>query len=103
MSSYPQIIECSGFKLRPHSEEDMDEVIRAGYDPELFRGIGSAIPDVPIEEYASIWLRLKRDPAYSWAIEIDEKCVGSVVQRETVFLDGKWDSDLWMSILESES
>lgn len=60
MNNYPEIIEGSTCKLRPHLEKDMEDVIRVGYDPELFRGIGSEIPSIPIGDYASIWLRLKQ-------------------------------------------
>lgn len=169
------VIEQSTFILRPHREDDKKEIVSLGYDSDLFRGIGSTIPNVPIEEYADAWFRLKSDPKYSWAIEVEDRCVGSVwlhsieeqnrrarfaieihdpesrnkgigkkatkavvkfafetlnlhrldlrvlisnrraiecykacgfieegIQRDTLFIDNKWDSDLWMSILESE-
>ncbi len=175
MTDYPQLINCSKFKLRAHRESDKQDIIRAGYDPELFRGIGSPVPQIPINEYANIWLNLKQDPKYSWAIESEGKCVGSAwihsieeenrrarfaieihdssfrgkgigkeatievvkvafeylklhrldlrvltsnhaaiacyrscgfkdegIQRETLFIEDKRESDLWMSILEQE-
>ena len=165
----------SAFTLRKHREEDKFDVIRTGYDTELFAGLGASCPRIPIEEYAAKWYALKTDPQYSWAIVASEICVGSVwihsiekenrrarfaieihnrdyrdrgigcgaakevikfafeelklhrldlrvlvsnkraircyesagfvsegIQRETLFLDGRWDSDLWMSILEYE-
>ena len=156
-------------------EADKESIIQSGYDAGLFRGIGSSVPVMPIDQYAEIWLKRKQDPKYSWAIEANGRCVGSVwihsveeenrrarfaieihdasfrgkgigkeatskvikvafeylglhrldlrvlisnpaaiqcykscgfkeegVQRETLFIDGSWDSDLWMSILENE-
>jgi len=175
MTDYPKIIQTSRLRLKPHVKEDKEGIIKIGFDPDLFRGIGSPMPDLTIQEYADQWLHLKQDPKYSWAIEANETCVGSVwihsiekvnrrarfaieihdpnfrnqgfgkeatkavikfafgflklhrldlrvltsnrhaiecykscgfveegIQRETLYLDGEWDSDLWMSILESE-
>ncbi|HEU5318457.1 MAG TPA: GNAT family protein [Chloroflexota bacterium] len=69
-----------GLLLRPLRESDAADRRACGYDPEFERLLGHDAPATTAmtEEQAAAWLRSRTRQPFNWAIDVGERCVGTV-------------------------
>ena len=78
--SWPDVIECDGFRLRSWRMDDVDSLVRHANDPLVSRSLGHRFPYPYTDEDARIFISqtLHLPDEKTWAIEINGEASGGI-------------------------
>jgi ribosomal-protein-alanine N-acetyltransferase len=78
--SWPEILECKGFRLRAWRMDDVDSLVRHANDPLVSRSLGHRFPYPYTDEDARIFISqsLHLPDEKTWAIEINGEASGGI-------------------------